>query len=133
MGSTEESEVMDLTKNADDSSGDVHEAMKSDAAVASADKVFSGEDPFKELTEQVASHIASSEQEEVQMAATIQREKQVNKLLELTLKAKTMKNKLRFVHEQHDNIKSNASGRSGTAITSDGAKTAPLPCTSKRQ
>ncbi len=101
VGHTEESEVMYLSENTDDSSGDVHEAMKSDAAVASVDEVFSGADHFNELTEEkVASRIASLEQEEVQMAATIQREKQVNKLLELTLKAKTMKDKLRFVHEQ---------------------------------
>ncbi len=133
VGHTEESEVMDLTENTDDSSGDVHEAMKSDAAVASADEVFSGEDPFKELTEEeVASHIASLEQEEAQMAATIQREKQVNKLLELTLKTKTMKDKLKFVHEQGDNIRSIASGWSRTALTSDSAKTAPLTTHTKK-
>ncbi len=112
---------MDLPENIDGRDEEVDKATKCDAAVASVDKIFIVKDALKELSEEeVASHIALLEQEEVQMAANIQRERQVNKLLELTLKAKNMKDKLRSAHEQCDTIKCNTSGCSGTAKTSHG-------------
>ncbi len=106
---------------------EVDEAKKSDAALASADQIFSGEGPFKEMSEEeVASRMACLNHGEVQMVANIQIEKQVNKLLELTLKAKNMRDRLISVHEQCDTIRGNASGCSRTTKTSDGAKTVPL-------
>ncbi len=106
---------MVLQENTDGRKEEVHKAMKSDAAVASAGEVFSGEEEMSE--KEVASGIVCLEQEQVQIVTNIQIEKKVNKLLELTLKAKNMRDRLISVHEQCDTIRCNASGCSRTTKT----------------
>ncbi len=101
----------------------IDETVKDDAAAALGD-TFDDQDPVRELSQvKVVARIALLEQGERHMVDTLHRKEQMKRLLELTVRAKSMKAKLKMVHEQRDVITQIASRCS---VTAKASKTAPL-------